>query len=81
MEVVVRNVAADLLSQRLDRGKVQLPRSIIEFYYKIKVNDPMVSEEHIRRSAGRPAGNRRDHALAIGQRLPHGLFSGSASLC
>src|SRR4026209_682494 len=48
IEVVVRNVAAGTLSQRLgiEEG-TQLPRSIIEFYYKNdQLNDPMVSEEH-----------------------------------
>src|ERR1700756_4501718 len=49
LEVVVRNVAAGSLAQRLglEEGKA-LPRSIIEFYYKNdKLGDPMVSEEHI----------------------------------
>jgi len=49
IEVVVRNVAAGSISKRLgiEEG-TQLPRSIIEFYYKNdKLNDPMVSEEHI----------------------------------
>ncbi len=49
VEVVVRNVAAGSLSERLglDEG-TQLPRSIVEFYYKAdQLNDPMVSEEHI----------------------------------
>src|ERR687883_462753 len=49
LEVVVRNVAAGSLATRLgiDEG-TQLPRSIIEFYYKNdQLNDPMVSEEHI----------------------------------
>jgi phosphoribosylaminoimidazole-succinocarboxamide synthase len=49
LEVVVRNVAAGSLSQRLgiEEG-TQLPRSIIEFYYKKdELGDPMVSEEHI----------------------------------
>ncbi|MBH0236909.1 phosphoribosylaminoimidazolesuccinocarboxamide synthase [Methylobrevis albus] len=49
LEVVVRNVAAGSLSSRLgiEEG-TQLPRSIIEFYYKNdQLNDPMVSEEHI----------------------------------
>ena len=49
LEVVVRNVAAGSLSQRLgiEEG-TQLPRSIIEFYYKNdQLSDPMVSEEHI----------------------------------
>ena len=49
LEVVVRNVAAGSMSERLGipEGEV-LPRSIIEFYYKKdELNDPMVSEEHI----------------------------------
>ena len=49
LEVVVRNVAAGSLSTRLgiEEG-TQLPRSIIEFYYKNdQLNHPMVSEEHI----------------------------------
>src|SRR5208337_1347403 len=49
LEVVVRNVAAGSMSKRLgiEEG-TQLPRSIIEFYYKNdQLNDPMVSEEHI----------------------------------
>src|SRR4028119_1968761 len=49
IEVVVRNVAAGSLTKRLglEQG-TQLPRSIIEFYYKDNaLNDPMVSEEHI----------------------------------
>ena len=49
LEVVVRNIAAGSLSERLglEEGS-QLPRSIIEFYYKKdELNDPMVSEEHI----------------------------------
>ena len=49
LEVVVRNVAAGQISQRLgiEEGEV-LPRSIIEFYYKAdELDDPLVSEEHI----------------------------------
>jgi phosphoribosylaminoimidazole-succinocarboxamide synthase len=49
LEVVVRNVAAGSLAQRLglEEGSA-LPRSIIEFYYKNDtLGDPMVSEEHI----------------------------------
>ena len=49
LEVVVRNVAAGSLSKRLgiEEG-TPLPQSIIEFYYKKdKLDDPMVSEEHI----------------------------------
>ena len=49
LEVVIRNVAAGSLSTRLGLEEgAQLPRSIIEFYYKKdELNDPMVSEEHI----------------------------------
>jgi phosphoribosylaminoimidazole-succinocarboxamide synthase len=49
LEVVVRNVAAGSLATRLGLEEgTQLPRSIIEFYYKNDaLNDPMVSEEHI----------------------------------
>ena len=49
IEVVVRNVAAGSLSKRLgiEEG-TQLPRPIVEFYYKDdKLGDPMVTEEHI----------------------------------
>jgi phosphoribosylaminoimidazole-succinocarboxamide synthase len=49
LEVVVRNVAAGSLAKKLglEEGH-QLPRSIIEFYYKNDaLGDPMVSEEHI----------------------------------
>ncbi len=49
VEVVVRNVAAGSLSKRLGLEEgTQLPRSIIEFYYKSdELDDPMVSEEHV----------------------------------
>ncbi|MEM7070480.1 MAG: phosphoribosylaminoimidazolesuccinocarboxamide synthase [Pseudomonadota bacterium] len=49
IEVVVRNIAAGSLCQRLgiEKGQV-LPRSIVEFYYKSDaLNDPLISEEHI----------------------------------
>lgn len=49
IEVVVRNIAAGSMSERLgiEEGEV-LPRSIIEFYYKKdELNDPIVAEEHI----------------------------------
>jgi len=54
LEVVVRNVAAGSLSQRLgiEEG-TQLPRSIIEFYYKNdQLNDPWSPKSTSRRSAG-----------------------------
>ncbi len=49
LEVVVRNIAAGSLAERLGLEEgMQLPRSIIEFYYKAdKLNDPLVTEEHI----------------------------------
>ncbi len=49
LEVVVRNVAAGSLAQRLglSEGAI-LPRTIVEYYYKNDaLGDPMVSEEHI----------------------------------
>ena len=49
IEVVVRNVAAGTLSQRLglDEG-TPLPRTIIEYYYKDDaLGDPMIADEHI----------------------------------
>jgi phosphoribosylaminoimidazole-succinocarboxamide synthase len=49
IEVVVRNVAAGSLSTRLgiEEG-TQLPRTIIEHYFKDDaLNDPMITEEHI----------------------------------
>ena len=49
LQVVVRNVAAGSMAERLgiEEGTA-LPRSIIEFYYKNnELNDPMVSEEHV----------------------------------
>ena len=49
IEVVVRNVAAGSIAKRLGLEEGEpLPRTIIEFYYKSdKLDDPMVSEEHI----------------------------------
>ena len=49
LEVVVRNVAAGTLVKRLGiEDGTNLPRSIIEFYYKDdELGDPLVSEEHI----------------------------------
>jgi phosphoribosylaminoimidazole-succinocarboxamide synthase len=49
IEVVCRNVAAGSLSKRFGIAEgTQLPRSILEFYYKSdELGDPMVTEEHI----------------------------------
>ena len=57
LEVVVRNVAAGSLSQRLgiEEG-TQLPRSIIEFYYK---NDSSTTRWCRRSTSPRSAGRRR----------------------
>ena len=49
LEIVVRNYVAGSLSKRLglEEGS-QLPRPVVEYYYKDdKLGDPMVSEEHI----------------------------------
>ncbi len=49
IEVVIRNVAAGSLSERfgIPEGQ-QLPRSILELYYKNdQLGDPMITEEHI----------------------------------
>ena len=49
LQVVCRNIAAGSLSQRLGLTEGDpLPRSILEFYLKNdKLNDPIVTEEHI----------------------------------
>lgn len=49
LEVVVRNVAAGSIAKRLGLEEgTQLPRSLVEFYYKKdELNDPLVTEEHI----------------------------------
>jgi phosphoribosylaminoimidazole-succinocarboxamide synthase len=49
IEVVVRNVAAGTLAKRLgiEEG-TQLPRTILEYYFKDDaLGDPMISDEHI----------------------------------
>jgi len=49
LKVMVRNVAAGSLAKRLGFAEgTQLPRSIVEFYYKNHdLDDPMVTDEHI----------------------------------
>ncbi|HSD12799.1 MAG TPA: phosphoribosylaminoimidazolesuccinocarboxamide synthase, partial [Patescibacteria group bacterium] len=80
LEVVVRNVAAGTLSKRLgiEEG-TQLPRSIIEFYYKNdQLGDPMVSEEHIT-AFGWAATQDLDDIMALALRINDfmvGLFLG-----
>jgi len=49
IEVVVRNIAAGSIAQRLGLEEgIQLPRPIVEYYLKNDdLGDPMVTEEHI----------------------------------
>ena len=49
IEVVVRNVAAGSLSKRLGLSEGQeLPRPIVELYYKSdELGDPLINEDHI----------------------------------
>ncbi len=49
IEVIIRNVAAGSLSQRLGiQEGTPLPRTIIEFCYKSdELDDPLITEEHI----------------------------------
>jgi phosphoribosylaminoimidazole-succinocarboxamide synthase len=80
LEVVVRNVAAGSLATRLGLEEgTQLPRSIIEFYYKNdQLNDPMVSEEHIT-AFGWAAAQELDEIMALALRINDfltGLFLG-----
>mgnify|MGYP000462903691 CR=1 FL=1 len=49
VEVVVRNIAAGSLAKRwgMEEG-TELPRAVVEFYYKSDaLGDPMVNEDHI----------------------------------
>jgi phosphoribosylaminoimidazole-succinocarboxamide synthase len=80
LEVVVRNIAAGSIATRLGLPEGQaLPRSIIEFYYKDdKLNDPMVSEEHIT-AFNWAATQEIDDMMAMALRVNDylsGLFSG-----
>ena len=80
VEVIVRNVAAGSLSERLgiDEGTA-LPRSIIEFTYKSdELNDPLVSEEHIT-AFGWATPQEIDEMMALALRVNDfltGLFMG-----
>lgn len=80
VEVVVRNVAAGSLAKRLGLEEgTQLPRSIIEFYYKSdELHDPMVSEEHIT-AFGWASPQEIDDMMALALRINDfltGLFLG-----
>ena len=80
IEVVVRNIAAGSLAKKLglDEG-MQLPRSIIEFYYKSdELDDPMVTEEHIT-AFGWATPQEIDEMMALALRINDflsGLFIG-----
>ena len=80
VEVIVRNIAAGSLSERLgiDEGTA-LPRSIIEFTYKSdELNDPLVSEEHIT-AFGWATPQEIDEMMALAIRINDfltGLFMG-----
>src|SRR5690606_24671380 len=80
LEVVVRNVAAGSLAKRLGMEEgTQLPRSIVEFYYKAdELDDPMVSEEHIT-AFGWASPQEIDDVMALALRVNDfltGLFLG-----
>ncbi len=80
LEVVVRNVAAGSIAKRLGLEEgTQLPRSIIEFYYKNdELDDPMVAEEHIT-AFGWASPQELDDMMALAIRVNDflsGLFLG-----
>jgi phosphoribosylaminoimidazole-succinocarboxamide synthase len=80
LEVVVRNVAAGSIAQRLGLEEgTQLPRSIVEFYYKSdQLGDPMVAEEHIT-AFGWANPQELDEVMALSLRINDfmtGLFLG-----
>ncbi|GIK97626.1 MAG: phosphoribosylaminoimidazole-succinocarboxamide synthase [Alphaproteobacteria bacterium] len=80
IEVVVRNVAAGSLAQRFGLAEgTQLPRSIVEYYYKSdELGDPMVCEEHIT-AFGWAAPQDLDDIMALSLRVNdflNGLFLG-----
>ena len=83
LEVVVRNYAAGSLSKRLGipEGQ-QLPRPIIEFYYKDDALARPAGQRgaHRRLQLGEPAGHRRhDRAGAPGERLPLAACSSASA--
>jgi phosphoribosylaminoimidazole-succinocarboxamide synthase len=80
VEVVVRNAVAGSLCERLGLEEgMPLPRSIVEFYYKAdKLNDPMVTEEHIT-AFGWATPQEIDEMMALALRINDfltGLFLG-----
>ena len=81
IEVVVRNVVAGSLAKRfgIEEGE-QLPRSIIEYYYKSdELGDPLVTEEHIA-AFGWASYQEIDDMLSLALRINDylsGLFMGA----
>ncbi len=80
LEVVVRNVVAGSLAERLGMEEgTQLPRSIVEFYYKAdELDDPLVAEEHIT-AFGWATPQELDEVMALALRINDfmcGLFLG-----
>ncbi|MPY74273.1 MAG: phosphoribosylaminoimidazolesuccinocarboxamide synthase [Alphaproteobacteria bacterium] len=80
IEVAVRNVAAGSLAKRFNLTEgMQLPRSIVEYYYKAdELDDPLVSEEHIT-AFGWATPQDLDDMLALALRINDfltGLFLG-----
>ncbi|MGH6621102.1 MAG: phosphoribosylaminoimidazolesuccinocarboxamide synthase [Alphaproteobacteria bacterium] len=78
--VAVRNVAAGSLAKRFNLTEgMQLPRSIVEYYYKAEeLDDPLVSEEHIT-AFGWATPQDLDDMLALALRINDfltGLFLG-----
>ncbi|MBC6437339.1 MAG: phosphoribosylaminoimidazolesuccinocarboxamide synthase [Rhodobacteraceae bacterium] len=70
LKVVVRNVAAGLMSKRLGiKEGTSLPRPIIEFYYKDdNLGDPLVTEEHVI-AFGWASQQDLDDMVALGMRV------------
>ena len=80
VEVVVRNIVAGSLAQRLGMEEgTPLPRSIVEYYYKSdELGDPMVTEEHIT-AFGWASYQEIDEILNLSLRINDymsGLFAG-----
>ena len=81
LEVVIRNVAAGSLVKRLGlKEGEQLPRPLIEFYYKDDaLGDPLISEDHIA-VFGWATHNELDEIMTIAIRINDfliGLFAGA----
>lgn len=70
VELVMRNIAAGSICKRLGLEEgTQLPRSIIEFYYKDdQLGDPLVGEEHIT-AFGWATSHEIDDMMAMASRI------------